>query len=279
MSDPTALVSSALKRHPLCRGMSVRERDALLLLGEIRRCAAGETMLREGDAPDFFWLLCRGSARIFYRSSEGFEVTVKIFRAPAGFAELEVLTGQPHVENVAAVDRCTVLCLPREAFLRLLDDSPAFTKNLLHDTAARFLIAAQNERALAFLSAPQRLAHLLLAYVRVYGVPVEGGIGLRIKLTQDELANGLGATRRTIARTLADWQKQGLLSRRSPSYVIHHPERLLALASDELIGVDWVSGSGVQEGRGAAPRPHNWDDFTPVQTKARLAKQKPKRRA
>ncbi len=117
------------------------------------------------------------------------------------------------------------------------------------------LIAAQHERALAFLPVRPRLANLLLTYVRMYGVPVDGGLGIRVKLSQAELANGLGVARRSIARTLTQWVRDGLLRKAGTSYVVRDLLALGKMANLEILGIDWVAGSSISEGRQLGPRP------------------------
>ncbi len=250
MSRRTAQMGTeeALRTHPLLANISEDALQRVVASGEVRIFQPGEILLREGDEAKFFWLLCSGSAKIFYSSPDGFEVVVKLFRAPAAFGEIELLTTHTHVENCTAVDRATVFRLPAPAFEALLDESPEFTRSLLNDTCARFLIAAQNERALAFLTVPQRLAHLLLAYVRLYGVRVDGGMAIRIKLSQNDLANGLGVARRSVVRAINSWQRDGILAKRGTSYVIRDLDRLAAFGAHGIVGVDWIAGSTKPKG-------------------------------
>lgn len=249
-----ALVRASLQEHPILDGVSVAVRATILEQGLIRVYAPGTLLNAEGDPSDHYWFLCSGSARVFYRSPDGFEVTVKIFQAPAAWAEMEILTGHPHIEDCAAVDKATALLLPKQVFVRLLDEDRRFSHNVLYDTCSRFLIAAQNERALAFMPVEQRLAHMLLAYVRVYGVAVAGGVGIRIKLSHSDLARDLGVVKKSVTRTLARWREQRLLSKSGTSLVIHDVKGLARIASHELIGVDWIAGSRVDESRGTQLR-------------------------
>ncbi|MBK7865493.1 MAG: Crp/Fnr family transcriptional regulator [Archangiaceae bacterium] len=254
MSSPREVAERALARHPLLQGLEPEVRARFLTDGEVVVYAPGEFLSREGDPSAFYWLLCSGSVRVFYASPEGFEVTVKIFAAPAAWAEMELLTGHAHIEDCVAVDRSVVVRVPKVPFEKLLQDSPKLMRNVLYDTCARFLIAAQHERALAFLPVEKRLANLLLTYVRMFGVPVEGGLGIRVKLSQSELANGLGVARRSIARTLTQWVKQGLLKKAGTSYVVRDLPGLAKFANQELVGIDWVAGSDIQTSKALGPR-------------------------
>lgn len=240
--------------HPLLVGIDEEGRAAVRAAGIVATYAPGEWLSREGDEAAHYWLLLGGSVKVSYTSPDGFEVIVKVFHAPAAWAEMEVLTGQPHIENCIAVDKATCLKLPRVAFERVLDEHPRFMKNVLYDTCARFFIAAQNERALAFLPVSQRLANLLLVYLRLYGVPVEGGTAIRVKLTQSDLAAGLGAAKKSVTRTLAEWKEQGIVEQRGNTLVVTDVAALEQRSASDIIGVDWIAGRRVDEGRGPKRR-------------------------
>jgi CRP-like cAMP-binding protein len=247
-------LAELLRDHPILQGTGDSLPREILECGLVQLYTPGEFLSREGDPAEHYWLLCAGSVRVFYTSPDGYEVTVKIFSAPAAWAEMEVLTHHCHIEDCVAVDRTTVVKIARPHLENLLDAHPRFMRNILYDTSARFLIAAQHERALAFAPVSERLANLLLAYVRMYGVPVEGGVGIRIKLSQGDLARGLGVNKRSITRTLTEWQAEGFLSKRGQNYVILDLPQLEARASRDLVGIDWVAGSRMNEGKGTAPR-------------------------
>jgi CRP/FNR family transcriptional regulator, cyclic AMP receptor protein len=244
-APPLAKARAALLTHPLLAGCDGSVVDDVLAHGVVESFAPGAMLSREGDAADY-WLLCSGSVRVFYRSPTGAEVTVKLFQAPAAWAEMEVLTGQPHMEDCVAVDRVTAVRVRAARFKALLDAVPRFTRNVLEDTAARFYIAAQSEKKLAFAPVEERIAHLLLAYLRVYGVPVEGGTGIRVKLSQGDIAAGVGASEKSVMRALQAWQKAGLVSKRSTSYVVHDPHKLEELLLHPAPGIDFVAGRGVR---------------------------------
>lgn len=250
----TSEATRRLAEHPLLDGLSADAKGAIHQAGLVANFKPGDTLLREGQPASWFWLLLSGTVKVGYSSPDGAEVMVKVFAAPAAWGEIEVLTCHEHIENVVAVDRCTTLQLPAPAFERLMDAHPRFMKNVLRDTCARFFIAAQNERALAFLSVPQRLANLLLSFLRIYGVPVDGGVAIRVRLTQAGLAADLGVAKKSVTRTLAEWRGAGFIQQRGTTLVVTNVEALLERSTQEVIGLDWIAGRSLSEGRGPRRR-------------------------
>lgn len=221
-------------RHPILRGVFAEHVKMLIDGGQTKTYAPGELLLREGASELFCFFLMSGSVKVFYTSPDGLEVVVKVFGAPAVFGEMECTTGIPYLESVVAVERAKALRVPASVLQRALETSHALSLNLLRDLSARLCIAAQNENALAFLPVGVRLANLLLTYVRLYGVPVEGGTLIRVKLSQDELANGLGVARKSVSRTFKAWQEQGLVTKRAGCLVVSDVEALASLGSGHL---------------------------------------------
>ena len=232
--------------HPVTACLSAGARAAMWGAGRVRRFVPGDALSREGDDVGFYWLLLSGSVRVFYANPSGLEVTVKIFAAPAAWAEMQILTDHCHTEDCVCVEAATCFCLPKSDFLRVLDQEPAFMRQVLVDTSARFLIATQNERALAFLTVPERLAHLLLSYLRVYGEDVGAGVRIATRLSHEQLAADLGVVKKSVTRTLSQWLEEGVVVKDGNFYTVTDVARLIERSPKGLIGVDWSTGGAVQ---------------------------------
>lgn len=258
-----ARLRAAFDQHPISASLDDAGREALWSAGALRRFPSGEHLSREGDDVAFYWLLLSGAVRVYYASVDGAEVTVKIFAAPAAWAEMQILTDHRHTEDCVAVDDAVCLCVPRAFFVRFLDEQPRFMKQVLIDTSARFLIAAQNERALAFLTVQERLAHLLLSYIRVWGDDDGRGVKITRKLSHEQLAADLGVVKKSITRTLSQWTEDGIVAKDGAYYRVPDVMRLVELSPRGLIGVDWSTGTAVQD------RQVDEDDPAPVRPRRR----------
>ena len=95
-------VIAALESHPILRGCPEGTVARVVEVGTVQSFAPGELLSREGDPADY-WLLCQGSVRVLYRSEAGVEVTVKLFGAPAAWAEMAVRA--PESSAASAVSR------------------------------------------------------------------------------------------------------------------------------------------------------------------------------
>jgi CRP-like cAMP-binding protein len=235
-------VIAGLLGHPVFAGVPRASAEAVLKSGALRTFNPGEHVAREGDRAEHYALLASGSLRVFYSSRDGAEVTVQLYGAPAAWGEIQLLHDQRCTENIVAIDRARVLLVPKAQFLELMREEPAFMMNVLRDASARLLLATRHERATALLGVQERVTDLLLSYVRMYGVPVDGGTMIRIPLSQGDLAQGLGVALKSVSRAFAELITDGVIEKRGPRWVVKSLEALRAKTDGLSSGIDWVAG-------------------------------------
>lgn len=97
-----------------------------------RRCAAGETILRQGDLPDRFYIITRGEVTVSRRGQSGEEVELATLSAGQYFGEIGLLSHVPRTASVRARTAVELLVLDREAFKKIVESSGATA----HDLAA-----------------------------------------------------------------------------------------------------------------------------------------------
>ena len=192
-----------------------------------KRVRPGTGLSRTGSMADVSVLLA-GSVRVFNRSPEGLEATVKLLRAPCLFGDFEVFHNLPTFSWAAAIDDVTVARIPRADFLVLLDEHPSVTRAYLDHVVAAFSVAARSELQL-FAALDRRIANLILSYTEVS--PTKNTLGEEpvVALSQEAIAQSLGVVRRSVANVLGAWIKAGILRRRGAQLVIEQPDLLRRL--------------------------------------------------
>jgi CRP/FNR family cyclic AMP-dependent transcriptional regulator len=203
---------------------------ALLLHAEEHQYEMDELVLRDGEQSGRIFVLLEGTVRVFHASPSGDEVTVKIFAAPAVFGEAESFARIPFVENVAALKPARVLVVSLATFVAYLVARPEAAIAMLADVSQRLAIAAYDEKSIAFHTITMRLAnHLLdLAELDPRG---------RIRASQEQMAAAIGATRRSVAKDVAAWLRDGVLSRDRAGYRIADLARLRTFADETRLAL------------------------------------------
>jgi len=217
-------MDQSLADNPIFAVASPSGRERLVRASHSRTFAPGDPILREGQEASSIYALESGAVRVYHLAPTGEEVLLKLFRAPAVFGEAEALSGFPHQEHVAAIEESRVLVMPVREVVRLLGAEPRCALRALVDVSARLAIAAYNEKSLAFNPLTIRLASYLVDYATWTNPPDATEVCLA--LTQDEMAAAVGGTRRSVAKDIIAWQREGLLERRGRGYVVRDLEAL-----------------------------------------------------
>jgi CRP-like cAMP-binding protein len=142
------------------------------------------------------------------------------------FGELSLFDPGPRSATATAVTDCTMMSLAHDELLRWLTDQPHVSRALLHQLAARLRKANDVVADLVFSDVPGRVAKALLDLSRRFGRKADDGIHVHHDLTQEELAQLVGASRETVNKALADFAMRGWLRLEPRSVVLMDVERL-----------------------------------------------------
>ena len=86
--------------------------------------AFGETVFKQGDPPDAYYVVASGNARVLVEDAAGQEVSLNMLRPGDGFGEASLLEGTPRTASVRASSDLTLLRLDRGLFGGLLESYP-----------------------------------------------------------------------------------------------------------------------------------------------------------
>ena len=193
-----------------------------------RRFEHDEVLVRQGEPTSFLWLISTGAVRLSAVTASGREVVVALLGRGDVFGETAFLGDRPSPVEARSVGPTEVLALPVEAVGGVIRHAPETAEQLLRMVATRLhRTSAALEQALAH-DVPTRVSLRLRDLARTHGSPCPIGVRLPPRLTQDELARMVGATRESVNRSLAVLSARGLLRVEERRYVLPDPEALAA---------------------------------------------------
>ena len=127
------------------------------------------------------------------------------------FGELSLFAPGPRSATVTAVTDCSFASLSHEDLLRWLEGRPVVARGLLAQLAGRLRKANDVVADLVFSDVPGRVAKALLDLADRFGRTADDGVHVHHDLTQEELAQLVGASRETVNKALADFASRGWL--------------------------------------------------------------------
>jgi CRP/FNR family transcriptional regulator len=142
------------------------------------------------------------------------------------FGELSLFDPKPRTAGAVAITDTVLASLGHEALRPWITGRPDVAVQLLQALAQRLRRTNDVLADLVFSDVPSRVAKALLGLAERFGQPTAEGIHVAHDLTQEELAQLVGASRETVNKALADFSSRGWLRVESRAVVIRDVEGL-----------------------------------------------------
>jgi CRP-like cAMP-binding protein len=223
------LVAGSLLDH-----LDVETRADLLACGVRRSFAGDQVLFWFGDPTDHVFLLVEGWVRVSASARGGQEILYAL-RGPGDvLGEIAALQGWTRTATVRAVSHIRVVQFKRKQFMRMLEERPAITIAMAKQMAGRLREAEAARVDAATLDVFQRLTTFLQRLADQHGVPRNAEIVIDMPLTQQDIANQVGASLRAVNRAMKLLRERGIVStvaRRT--IVVRRPTALRAFAHSD----------------------------------------------
>ena len=213
-------------QEPLLAALGATDRNTLLGMGSRRTYQAGDRIMTQGATEDFVLALSSGWTTVSADSDNGRSVIFGLCGPHDLVGELAIFDGGPRSANVTALTNVSAQLLTRSQFQSFLRKHPHAYEAVLRGMAIRLRAADIHSQDLATLPVLRRLARLLLD---VDGKDPRAAAAAR--LTQNELAAAIGATRESVAKALADLRSRDVLRTLDRRIVVIDRPALAAIAA------------------------------------------------
>ncbi|MBV9293055.1 MAG: Crp/Fnr family transcriptional regulator, partial [Frankiales bacterium] len=140
--------------------------------------------------------------------------------------ELSLFDPGPRTATATAVTESTLASLDHDDLRPLLLEQPAVAMQLLRALAQRLRRTDEAMADLVFSDVPGRVAKALLDLAEKFGDSESDGVRVRHDLTQEELAQLVGASRETVNKALSEFANRGWLRIEGRSVLLLDSERL-----------------------------------------------------
>jgi len=213
----------------LFRGLKTDERGDLINRARMRTVAAGERIFSIGEPGEYMAAVLTGAIRITVPSLHGREVLLAMLEAGELFGEIALLDGKERTADATANTASVLAILDRHEVLSFLERNPALWPRIAEILCDRIRNTDMQLAEVALLRLPARLAKAILRIASSNANPAGDYGQFRIQLTQQDLANMVGATRESVNKCLSAWQRQGLVHIDGGQIVVPDRSRLESL--------------------------------------------------
>jgi CRP/FNR family transcriptional regulator/CRP/FNR family cyclic AMP-dependent transcriptional regulator len=186
----------------------------------------GEVIFHKGDPGATLYIILSGQVKIVLPSEGGEEAVLGVLDEGEFFGELSLIDGRPRSATIMATQSTEALVLHRDEFLAFLEANPRVAIDLLHTLCQRLRETDEFVEDAIFLDVPGRLAKKLLELAGEYGQSGSGGTMIGLRITQQELATMVGATRESVNKHLRAYRARGIIEIDRQRITVVKPDEL-----------------------------------------------------
>jgi CRP/FNR family transcriptional regulator, cyclic AMP receptor protein len=217
---------SVIRSAPLFSALSDEEAASLRASMTLVKVTKGHTLFKEGEEGDRLYVVLDGKLKLGKSSPDGRENLQEILGPGEMFGELSLFDPGPRTATATAITDAKLLMLPHEKVLDLITSQPAVSLELLRRLAQRLRDSRGEQSDLVFVDVPGRVAKAIIDLGERFGETKDDGLHVKHDLTQEELAQLVGASRETVNKALADFAARGWVSLEPRAVVIKDYERI-----------------------------------------------------
>ena len=197
-------------------GLSDKQVSLLTERAAVRSYSKGAIIVNEGDEGTSLFVILSGSVKTFLSDENGKEVVLSTQGTDEYFGDLALFDDEPRSASVMTLEPCKVMIITKAQLREAIKEDPEIGFSLLHGLAKRVRILTENVRTMALLDVFGRLVKTLYMLAE----EKDGALVVDQRLTQQELANRIGASREMVSRIMHDLTEGGYLSIKSKRITI-----------------------------------------------------------
>ena len=228
-ADGGPTVEDVLRRSPLFAALDEEASNSLLKSMAEITLGRGDALFHEGDPGDQLYVVLEGKIKLGRSSGDGRENLTAVIGPGEMFGELSLFDPGPRTSTATALTATRLLSLGHNELQPWLSARPEVARSLLRAMARRLRRTNENMADLVVSDVPGRVAKALLDLSTRFGQPAgdeQEGIKVAHDLTQEELAQLVGASRETVNKALADFAQRGWIKLEARAVVLLDTTRL-----------------------------------------------------
>jgi CRP/FNR family transcriptional regulator/CRP/FNR family cyclic AMP-dependent transcriptional regulator len=211
-----------LKQVPLFADLADDDIHELMTVARRRIFRNGEVIFHREDPGQVLYVIKEGKVKICQISPDGQEMTLTVLGKGEYFGELALLDGLPRSTDAIASERVECYTLQRTDFHNAIMKNPKIAIQALEVLSKRLRNTNQMVEDMIFLDVYGRVAKKLVELADTHGVRAEdGGIRIEMRLTQQDLASMVGASRESVNKVMGYFTDKNFISTDKHRITLH----------------------------------------------------------
>jgi CRP/FNR family cyclic AMP-dependent transcriptional regulator len=214
-----------IRRVPLFSMLTASQAESVAEAVIKRRFKRGESIVEQGKKSNALSIILTGRARVVTTDARGREVILATMQPGDYVGEMSLIDNEPHSATVRAEVQTDVLVLGRLEFARCLPENSSMAYAVMKGLVQRLRHADRKIESLALMDVYGRVARALLEFA---SQDSDGNAVIRDKVSRQDLAKMVGASREMVSRVMKDLEERGFIETRADGSMLVK-ERLSSL--------------------------------------------------
>ena len=194
----------------LFAGLTPTQLDWVAQRAHRRVFEAGRNVMTIDQPGEAVYIILHGTVKIHIEQGER-DVIISILGAGDLLGEMSLIDSIGRSASAVTLENSLMLWMDKITFNYILENFSPVARNLVRILSARVRLSDQLIQALATLDVNGRVARQLLAFAEKYGHEKDGAIQMRIVLTQGDIADLVGASRKRVNQAMVLFKERGLI--------------------------------------------------------------------
>lgn len=222
--------ASDLARTALFEGLDEAVLEALAAKAVHRRYRKGNVIFVQGEQGERCFAIVGGSVKISAYHSDGREAVIAVLGPGDVLGELSLFDQAARSADATAIEDTELLSLDAHAITEAIRAHPDLGLSLLRVLGRRLRHTNETLQDIAFFDVPGRVARRIADLAETHGDKTDDGVLIDLPLSQENLAQMVGATRESVNKALALLKRRGLVSRVGRRYIVSDIAKLRSRA-------------------------------------------------
>lgn len=171
----------------------------------------GETIFKEGGIPSGIFYIKQGKVKKYKVDSYKKEQIIYVANAGELIGYHAVLASELFPDSASALEESMISFIPKEDFLKVLDQSPLLSRKLLKTLSHEFAVLTNNISIFTQRPVRERVAITLIVLREKFKVGTLPDQPIFINVSREDIASMAGTTRENAVRVLRQFKDEHII--------------------------------------------------------------------
>ncbi|ATP57788.1 Crp/Fnr family transcriptional regulator [Pedobacter ginsengisoli] len=171
----------------------------------------GEIIFKEGMVPSGIYFIHQGKVKKYKKGSAAKEQIIYVANKGELIGYHAILSEERYPDSAATLEESTLTFIPKEDFLRVLQDSPAFARKLLTSLSHEYSVLANSISVVSQSTSAERLAIALILIREKSKAETLPGEEPVINISRNDLAGMAGIAKENVIRLLKEFKSEQII--------------------------------------------------------------------